>query len=491
MTTLPLLVLLTACDPQKQSPADTSPPTDTAADDSSPDADTDADGDSDTDADGDSDTDADTDTSRCLSTSTTTTPLLCDPAETRFCDVILPDATTRFQRFSYGDEVGDMNGDGCDDALLAGPYIFFGPLATGDLYADSADVAPVTLAGYPLGAGDITGDGYPDVLMETLLFPGPLPIFDVYGALGQITSDPFYSTVEDAGDTNGDGYSDMVLGASGDYTNGCVSDGYSHCSGAAYLLSGPVSHNVDLSLSDAAVKIIGDEAHWDVGLDADTAGDTNGDGLADLLINGHGAAWIVEGPVTADMNLSDGDASLWGGGVDELYFLSPLGDVNGDGLDDVAVAQCGSIEVAVWGWNIAYVYEAPFAGEVWWTEATSTITMDDSYAYQAMNNLVGQPGDVDRDGFADVLAVCPSCGLTPSLEEDIVGLTWLFHGPVTGTIPVTDAWVRFRGDNLGVQSGAVTSHSSDYDNDGFSDILIGGPNFTAVFSGASITNTPF
>jgi hypothetical protein len=97
--------------------------------------------------------------------------------------------------------------------------------------------------------------------------------------------------VSNAGDVNGDGIEDLLIGASGADPNG--SD-----SGASYVVfgrntaqSGPFPATLDLSLLDGTNGFrLSGVAAGDISGDAvSSAGDVNGDGLADLLIGADGA----------------------------------------------------------------------------------------------------------------------------------------------------------------------------------------------------------
>jgi hypothetical protein len=150
--------------------------------------------------------------------------------------------------------VGDVNGDGFDDLVVGADnddnngqesgsarvfsgadgttlYTFYGD-SPGDLFGRSVS-----------GAGDVNGDGYPDVMVGALndanngkesgsarLFSGLdgsiLHTFD-----GDSSLDHFGRSVGNAGDVNGDGFGDLIVGASGDDNNG-------NLSGSARVFSG-------------------------------------------------------------------------------------------------------------------------------------------------------------------------------------------------------------------------------------------------------------
>jgi hypothetical protein len=87
------------------------------------------------------------------------------------------------------------------------------------------------------------------------------------------------------GDVNGDGQEDLVVGALG-------WDGDGREVGAVYVAFGAINEG-NQSLSDAAVRVVGtyDDTYADLGGEVLGAGDTNGDGLDDVLVRG----WMEDG----------------------------------------------------------------------------------------------------------------------------------------------------------------------------------------------------
>src|SRR6185369_16180577 len=113
----------------------------------------------------------------------------------------------------------------------------------------------------------------------------------------------------------------------------------------AYLVLGPVSGTLDLSLADA--KLVGENRSDYAGDRIADAGDVDGDGHADLLVGspqndeggfGAGAAYLVLGPVTGMLDLSRAHAKLVGEDVDDnACIVSGAGDVDANGHDDLFV----------------------------------------------------------------------------------------------------------------------------------------------------------
>jgi len=111
---------------------------------------------------------------------------------------------------------------------------------------------------------------------------------------------------------NGDGYDDVLIGAPG--INSALGDD----AGAAYLLYGPVRGTFGSSGADAQLQ--GEKYSDHAGTSVSIVGDVDGDGYDDLLVGAYGAddrgeksgnAYLFYGPVVgSNMNESVGAAYL-------------------------------------------------------------------------------------------------------------------------------------------------------------------------------------
>lgn len=278
-----------------------------------------------------------------------------------------------------GDGYGDLivGADGADEAfLMFGRNGGFGP--TFNLAAlDGADgVRLVGGAASGVGAavaaaGDVNRDGFDDLILGA---PGLDAAYVVYGKetgfaasldlttldgadgfqlLGVDVGDGVGMTVAGAGDVNGDGFGDLIVGAD-------MADPYAGAdAGESYVLFGAATGfgaTVDLSALDGSdgFRIDGAAAGDASGRAVSAAGDVNGDGLGDLIVGapeaGVGSAFVVfgrSGGFEAALDLANLDGAtgfqLLGVNADDMAgrSVAAVGDVNGDGYDDVAVGAPG------------------------------------------------------------------------------------------------------------------------------------------------------
>jgi hypothetical protein len=234
-------------------------------------------------------------------------------------------------------------------------------------------------------------------------------------SIGEAGDDYFGYAVASAGDVNGDGYDDIVVGA---YQN---DDGGSDA-GKAYVYLGSAS-----GLSATAPWIVTGEAGDDYfGYAVASAGDVNGDGYDDVIVGAHGnndggndigkayvylgsasglsttASWTATGEVAYDYFGSfvasvgdvngDGydDVIVSANGGDDGSFVASVGDVNGDGYDDVIVSANGGDDAGK-----AYVYLGSASG----LSTTASWTATGEAAYDHFGKSVASAGDVNGDGF--------------------------------------------------------------------------------------------
>lgn len=377
----------------------------------------------------------------------------------------------------------DADGDGAPDILVVGvgedsgelgAWLYFGPVAGMQGVLD----APASFGGgerwacsfYPCPgtfAGDLNGDGLADVLLGlpgdagylgaayVMLAPfsGERDVADADATLlGEEDFDYAGYAVAAAGNTDGDAFADILVGAPGDIT------------GWTYLLNGPLSGT--WSLPDAPVAFRGTATEGGAGTIVASAGDRNGDGLDDVLIgtNGHaGTVFLVNGPFDGIVDLWDADASV------ELPYLTSAanaGDVDADGLPDLVVGDA-SKDGSGWGDGYVCLFVGALSGTVGAAAATATLKGDSLYEH--VGESVHTAGDVDADGFGDVIVSAFYEGYHTDGIEAALG--YVVHGPVGGTMDLNDIPSRFTASGGGMSFHAALA--GDIDCDGRQDLLLG------------------
>ena len=286
----------------------------------------------------------------------------------------------------------DLNQDGYDD-------LFIGSWFQSELYGgDGAGQAYVVL-------GPVTG--------RQSLSEAPY-VFD-----GEVTDDYAGRYVNSAGDVDGDGQPDLLVGAYG-------SDRGADHAGVTYLLLQPPAGQ--LSLADADAILVGEDVDDRSGRSV-AACDTDGDGHDDILIGAPwqgaggelaGAAYLVRGPVTGTRDLSKADAKAIGEEpIDYLgHTVATAGDVDGDGLEDIVFSACGH-DAGGKTAGAAYLLYSPMEGQVDMSDADAKFIGEN--AGDDAGHFVHGVGDLDGDGYADI-------GVGAWAWEDETGKAYFFYG---------------------------------------------------------------
>jgi hypothetical protein len=387
-------------------------------------------------------------------------------------------------------EVGDFDGDGVGEALMAtlgargygGAGWVFEGIPTADASLDSigyhlaGDHVLTFGAGRSIGIGDVDGDGLDDAGFGApyadhdgqYIVLGPLedasltaPDVALWGLPGI-----YAGHGSDLGDVNGDGIADSVIGAYNDSRNGSSA-------GTVFITFGPLEV-AEVEIEDEADALLLGELPGNLTGRAMRAGsDVNGDGVGDILAPAPysnagapagGAVYVVYGPPVGVLDLADADGRLLGEGTaDTAGATLWFGDVNGDALQDVIVGGEGSSAEAP-GAGSAYVVFGPAAGDI--DLGAADVRIRGAVANQHAGSAVSA-GDVDGDGIAEVL-------VGASGTDRDAGAAYLFVGPLAGDYTTTDAEASFTGADPNAYAGAGVA-IGDLDGDGLGEVLVGAP----------------
>jgi PKD repeat protein len=265
-----------------------------------------------------------------------------------------------------------------------------------------------------------------------------------------------------AGDINGDGYSDVVVGARY-YSNGQTEEGRAWVyHGSAAGLS-PIPNWTAESNQAGAM----------FGRSAGTAGDVNGDGYSDVVVGAYrysngqaeeGRAYVYYGSAaglspTAGWTAESDQAGAYFG-----FSLGTAGDVNGDGYSDVVVGATyydnGQTDE-----GRAYVYDGSAAG----LSPTASWTAESNQASTYFGSSVGSAGDVNGDGYADIIVGAPAYDNGQADE----GRAYVYYGSAAG-LPPTPNWTA-ESDQAGAYFGNSVSTAGDVNGDGYTDVIVGAP----------------
>jgi ssDNA-binding Zn-finger/Zn-ribbon topoisomerase 1 len=325
-------------------------------------------------------------------------------------------------------------------------------------------------------------------------------------------------------DVNGDGYSDRLIAAYGNQGGGAADKGAVYvyyggasgitlhpASGSGYACSGPPDCT--------AVQNPENEGTGRFGQDSGALGDVNGDGFADFVVgarNNQGAGAADKGAVyvyygsASGITLHDLSATPYtcSGPPDCTVVQNPdnessggfglsargAGDVNGDGFHDMIVGAFGNQGAGGADKGVAYIFYGSASGitshplsaaaySCTGPPDCTVIQNPDDDAGAQFGFSVARAGDVNRDGFSDVI-VGAWGNQGPGASGK--GVAYVFYGSASGITshPTSatpyvcsgppDCTAFQNPDNeLTGQFGLSVSGGVDVNGDGYADVIVG------------------
>ncbi len=383
-------------------------------------------------------------------------------------------------------EVGDVDGDGHADLLVgrisrpapADPQIvqLYKGNSTGITSSAAWSVSTSTATSDigrltdPFGPADLDGDGYDDIILVKKTQPSASDYrthVEVYlGGASNPGSTPdwtWYTTdtsgfvdlhVTAGSDVDGDGYDDLIIGEPM-YSDGQAAEGAAHVFlGSA---TGPSTTADQTLTSDTPQAQLGHRVQW--------VGDVDGDGYDDVMVSTLSTVELFLGSASGLVSTPDWifePGVQWG-----THPGLPAGDLNDDGYDDVIVRAPYLPNTGLGRINVFHGSSQGLADTPDWITGID----EEELVIRAL-----AAGDTTADGYDDLLTAAghhePGVSWSDWTGESAGRIKW-FEGGADGLSGAAVGAID--GEQVREEFGFTVSSAGDVDGDGHDDILVGAP----------------
>ncbi len=400
---------------------------------------------------------------------------------------------------------------GLSDARIhavAAPYGIVQASSLGDIDGDGLDEV---VFGVPnIGSSSEPGGGAAYVFLGSQLAAMPWgATLDVaaeasYAIIGEVGSGALGAMVASAGDVDGDGRPDLLLGAPG--LEGSEGGPVLLVLGSTLVTRMPGGPDSVLSASEVDYVLSSSIVEKSVGGGScesiSAAGDVDGDGLGDLIFSYgnyaeagqilglthlvYGSSLIAAGPAS-QLDAATAAAYTFVGVVDEEwdigpqtgYDISSAGDVDGDGRDDLLIGAPQATGIS----PISGAAHLLLAADVLALPFGSTLELGQDSSYVLSGELssdfaglgVAGGGDIDGDGQGELLvgASFNNEGGTNAGAVYVMDGAELLEYPRGTMVSLAEASAVLLGNSVGAELGNSVEFTADVDGDGRSELVVG------------------